>query len=35
MISLIDTTKQAACDAAMRNMFAARKEVFVDEWALL
>ncbi|MDV3458270.1 acyl-homoserine-lactone synthase [Sphingomonas sp. HF-S4] len=30
MISLIDTTKQAACDAAMRNMFAARKEVFVD-----
>jgi acyl-homoserine lactone synthase len=30
MIALIDTAKQAACDAAMRNMFAARKEVFVD-----
>jgi N-acyl-L-homoserine lactone synthetase len=30
MIALIDTTKAAACDAAMRKMFAARKEVFVD-----
>ena len=30
MIALIDTAKEPACDAAMRNMFAARKEVFVD-----
>ena len=30
MISLIDTTNEVACDAVMRNMFAARKEVFVD-----
>jgi acyl-homoserine lactone synthase len=30
MIALIDTTKEAASDAVMRNMFEARKEVFVD-----
>lgn len=30
MIALIETTNAAACDAAMRNMYAARKAVFVD-----
>lgn len=30
MIELIDTTVAGACDQAMRGMFAARKQVFVD-----
>lgn len=30
MVALIDTTIMPGCDVAMRDMFAARKEVFVD-----
>jgi len=30
MIALIDTAAASACDTVMRNMFAARRQVFVD-----
>lgn len=30
MVALIDTTRQIACETAMRGMFAARKQIFVD-----
>ncbi|WP_231565356.1 MULTISPECIES: hypothetical protein [unclassified Sphingomonas] len=30
MIGLFDSMASAPCDTAFRNMFAARKEVFVD-----